>query len=362
MTSQRLSLIWPLLIIAVAALWMAQSLGVLPGPVIDLISRAWPILLVVVGLMLLLGRRVRFGNLASLILSTAIVGGVVFVAYRQQSTRVATDNHKTFTQAIDPQINTVNIVLTTLNTEIAISPELNTTGMINADFTGSRASVLTSDFKVDGPAGTFTLNETQNSNLAPLEGLGRGKLTLSLPATPSIQQVTLNITGHGGDIHIDPGSIAFTDVTVSTDAGAATVGTLPKSLITLSISGSGDLDLGTLPDGLSTLTLKTTNGKVSFDATAASLKNMTVSAGTSMTASLPNKSGLIGDIKAGTDVTITIPATIAANIRLIGNAANTPAFNQSDYILNIDKVLVSRRSNEPQMQLKIDAGGKVTIQ
>ena len=65
MTSQRMSLFWPLLIIVVAALWLLQALGTLPAPVADLIVRALPIVLVATGLMLLLGRRVRFGNILS---------------------------------------------------------------------------------------------------------------------------------------------------------------------------------------------------------------------------------------------------------------------------------------------------------
>src|SRR5439155_4022713 len=88
MTGRRLSLVWPLLIIAAAVVWLLYALGVLPASIGDLIGRAWPLVLVLVGLMLFLGRRVRFGNVLSIVLCAILVGAVVSTAYSQQSSKV----------------------------------------------------------------------------------------------------------------------------------------------------------------------------------------------------------------------------------------------------------------------------------
>ena len=37
-------------------------------------------------------------------------------------------------------------------------------------------------------------------------------------------------------------------------------------------------------------------------------------------------------------------------------------YNQSDYTLSIESILVSKRPGDPQMQITVDATGKITIQ
>ncbi|MEP7289884.1 MAG: hypothetical protein ABI947_29415 [Chloroflexota bacterium] len=361
MRAQRLSIVWPLFVLALAALWLLQSLGLWPSALTDLVSRVWPGLLIAVGLMLLIGRRVRFGNLLALVLCTAVIGGIAVAGFNQQASRVRTDNRKVFTQVIEPQITTVNIVVNTLNTQLTVIPD--TSATINAEFTGSRDSRITSDFQVDGATGTFTLVETQTSTFPSLEGLGRGTLKVTLPTGITVKQVSVSVIGSSGDITFDPTGTALTDVTVAMATGKATFSAFPATLATLSVKSIGDLELGTLPASLTTLRATTGTGKIIFDATAASLKTMSIAASAgNVEAKLPEKSGLIGDIKAGGEVSVKVPPTIAANVKLDGNAANNPTYSQADYILNKENILLSRRSNEPQLQLTIESGGRTTIQ
>src|SRR5215217_5116126 len=116
----RLTIVWPLLIIIAALFWMSQVLGLVPVAINDLLARTWPVLFVALGLMLLLGRRVRFGNLLSLVVCVVLIGGVVTTAYSQQAGKVRTDNQKPFVQAIEPTVTNVEIMLTTLATEVEI--------------------------------------------------------------------------------------------------------------------------------------------------------------------------------------------------------------------------------------------------
>jgi len=140
------------------------------------------------------------------------------------------------------------------------------------------------------------------------------------------------------------------------------VGALPAGLTTLSVTTAGTLTVeAALPAALTDLTINGASTPVAFDATDSALRNLNVNAA-SADIKLPNKAGLSGDIKASGDVTVTVPATIVANFRLVGNGSNNITYNQNDYILNIEKMLISRRSNEPQMQVKIEAGGRVIVQ
>ena len=298
MTSRRLSIVWPLLIIVVAAVWLMQAAGTLPPAIADLIVRAWPIVLVLVGLMLLLGRLLRFGNVISIVLCAVLVGVVVTAAYSQQSGKVRTENHKSLNQAIDPTVTNVQIDLTMLVTEIEIVPDEGSA--ITGEFAGSRESTLTSDFQIDGKVGTFTLVEAQSSAIPSLDAVGKGKLTLHVPKNLTMDQIRVN--GRGGDIALDASSATIKNLSLAT--------------------GTGDISV-----------------------------------------KLPDKSGLIGDIKTGSgDVVLEVTKTIAANITLRGAGAANPVYNTADYVLDVNHVLQRRGASDTQMQIAVDAGGRVTVQ
>lgn len=298
MSASRISIVWPLLILAAGALWMLQALGTLPSVASDLIGRGWPILLVLLGLMLLLGRRARYGNLIAVVACALLVGGVAVTAYNQQSGKMRTENTKSLNQPIESGIQSIKLVINTLSTEIEVTP--GSAASIVGEFAGSKESVVTSDYRVDGTVGTFTFNEAQGSAIPALESVGRGKLTLRLPKGVTIDQISL--TGREGQVGFD--------------ASGTTIKTLALTM------NGGDFNV-----------------------------------------KLPDKPGLIADIKTGRgDAIIAIPKTIAANLALRGSGSGNPEYSQADYTLSIERVLVSKRAADPQMQISVEASGKITVQ
>jgi hypothetical protein len=296
--AQRFSIVWPILIILVAIGWFMHIFGVLPAATTDIIGRSWPAILVALGLMLLLGRRVRYGNLAAFIVSIVLVGGMVSVAYSQQAGKLRTENQKVLNQPIEAQTTSLKIVVTTLTTLIEITPGDQTA--IVGEFMGSKESKLAADYQTDGTVGTFTVTESQSNTVPSLDAIGKGKLTIKLPTNVIVEEVT--ITGREGD--------------------------------------------------------------TTFDASTANIKNLNLSIGAgNVTVRLPDQSGVIANIKTGRgDATVVVPANIAANVTLRGSAANSAQYNQADYILDIQKVLNSRRASAPQQQITVDATGQITIQ
>ena len=99
-----------------------------------------------------------------------------------------------------------------------------------------------------------------------------------------------------------------------------------------------------------------------MDISTSAVKNFTISVGSgTLNVKLPNTSGLIGDITTRHgDATVTVPQQIAANIAI--KTGTDVQYSQADYTLSIDRVLVSKRSTAPQMQISIDAPGKITVQ
>lgn len=75
---RRPSLVGPTLLIGVGVLVLMQNLGFLPFGFWWTLWRFWPVVLIVVGLDLLLGRRSPVGGLVVLGLTVALIAGVLF--------------------------------------------------------------------------------------------------------------------------------------------------------------------------------------------------------------------------------------------------------------------------------------------
>jgi len=70
---QRRSLFWPLILIAVGAIWFLSNLGVLQAASIGMLFRLWPVILIIIGLDLLFARsNPRLGTMIAL-------GGVIVI-------------------------------------------------------------------------------------------------------------------------------------------------------------------------------------------------------------------------------------------------------------------------------------------
>jgi hypothetical protein len=298
MTSSRLNILWPLLIILVAIVWLMQALGTLPSVALDLVGRAWPVVLLAIGLTLLVGRRLRFANFLVVVVCVVLVGGVITTAYSQLSGRVNVENRTPFLQTVEPDITALKINMTTLLADIEIVPE--NTPTIAGEFAGSFESIVTNNYQIDGSTATFTLLEAQNNPIPSLASMGKGKLTLRVPSGLTIEQLT--ITGREGNLQLDISLITVKNLSVNL--------------------GGGNLNI-----------------------------------------KLPDKSGLIADIKTGRGgALVTVPPTIAANITLRGSGAANPDFPAGDYTLSRDLILVSKRAADPQMQISVEASGKIVIQ
>lgn len=74
---RRPSLIWPILLIGAGVVFLLANLDLLPSNAWMLIARLWPVVLVLLGLEILIGRRSTIGMILSGFLSLAIVGGLI---------------------------------------------------------------------------------------------------------------------------------------------------------------------------------------------------------------------------------------------------------------------------------------------
>ncbi|HRE46664.1 MAG TPA: hypothetical protein PLD47_02985 [Aggregatilineales bacterium] len=282
-------------ILGAAFVWLLASLNRLPPVMGDLLGRGYPAILIMLGLMLLIGRRVRFGNALAVGLTGIFVVGVAVIAYNRQSGEFREDYSEPIAFTVLPEIRTITATVTMGRTEITIKPAPAGDRRITGIFTGSLESLVTADFQVSGTTATFTLIERSRSAVPLLDQVGRGRLTLFLPEGTTFE--TLTVIGTDGDIGFEGETLAFRGVSLRTGQG-------------------------------------------------------------SIKATFPALPGVIGDLIAPRGaVQITIPSTIAAQIALRGGGASTPHFPNERYTLRIDNVLVPK--TDAQMQVTIEGSAIV---
>jgi hypothetical protein len=201
---RQTNLLLGLVVFAIAVIALLRALGTIPDGVYDLILRASPVLLVLFGLSVFLRGRVPLGSFVALILSAALVAGVVYTAFSQRATQQRTEFEQDIEQALPANLTLLRVHIQTLTTDVDIvrAPEGDTS--ISGRFVGSTESVINVEL-VDGgdTTATFTLTEGRQSSFPLLEALGRGTLRLELPAGVALDvgfrgeqgAVTLNMDG-----------------------------------------------------------------------------------------------------------------------------------------------------------------------
>src|SRR5262245_45299658 len=141
---RRTNLLWGLIFLAVSVLVLLSALGILPAGIADLVGRAWPVLLVLGGLSILLRDRIPLGGVIALVVGVALVAGVTLAAFSNRATQERVDHQQPIAQTIGDNINLLRVRVETLTTDVELVRSLNN-GQVGGQFLGSTES----DVKVD---------------------------------------------------------------------------------------------------------------------------------------------------------------------------------------------------------------------
>lgn len=201
-TAQRL--FWPLLIVGVGLAALLLSLDVFPPPVADLVARAWPAALILVGLALLLAQIPplrRWAVPLTLLITALLLAGVITTAYATRADLTRDENVVSVTEPLPDDLTRLRVQVETLATAVEILPALEAdAAAVEAQFTGSLESEIESGLTVDGGTGVFLLRETQPNPIPMLADMGRGALRLALPVGVPI---TLDFAGADGTVSLN---------------------------------------------------------------------------------------------------------------------------------------------------------------
>lgn len=270
MIAARRNYLWPLLILALGAAWLLVTTDTVPDAVGDLLQRAWPALLVLIGLEALLGRRhLAIGSrrlpASMLILLVVVValGVIVALAYRQQADSVRGENVQTFEQPLIEDIRQVEVTAALQRTTITAGPGEPGAQTISARYAGSRDHAVAMDWGTQAQMGTLAVAETPGGSIPRLEDFGRGTFDLSLPGKAAIS--LLRLESEAGDATLDLQALQIQRLETALADGSLVV-TLPSGEALngrLEVRG-GDLELR-VPAGVPlTVSLAEGSGEPSY--------------------------------------------------------------------------------------------------
>ena len=247
-TRRRTNLLWGVIALAAAGALLLHALDLLPPGVYDLLTRAWPALLIVVGLGIFLRPRAPLGSGIALLLTLALVGGVAALAFTSRAGQERSDYRQDIDQALPPQITLLRLRVDTLATSITLEPAASADRRISGAFTGSLESAVEVEYVEEDSAANLVIRETRPAQVPLLENVGRGALRLSLP--PDLP-LDIEVRGDNGAVRLDLTGTALERLNLDLRQGSALV-TLPA----YQPLGSGPQDLlGTLAVRDGSLTL-----------------------------------------------------------------------------------------------------------
>jgi len=217
----RRSLIGPVILIGLGIVFLLNNLGVLSWSVWEVIFRLWPVLLVAAGLDLLLGRRSIWGSLLALVLTVAIVAGVLWlfgsgiIRGREAAAEEVAQALGGATQArviIAPAVGSLRVE------SLAESDNL-IAGVIHP-VSGENVN---RDFTVEGETATFTLQSAGSFGpFTPFFGSWGGEPGWDLGLNGEVP-LELEVSMGVGESDLDLEELQVSDLTVSMGVGQTTV-------------------------------------------------------------------------------------------------------------------------------------------
>lgn len=237
-------LVGAVILIGLGVAFLLNNMGILSVNWLGLL-RFWPVLLILVGLDVLLGRRSLIGQLILAVLGLAIVIGVIYLA---SGTAVSAD---AITRPISQPLGEVEELDVTLQlgafaTNITTLSDSNMA--VSGDYTTDPQLELSVDYDDSGSTGKLEISQ-EDDMVFPLPGNGNFSGELNLGLTDNIP-VKLEVNAGAGDLDLDLTGLNLTSLDLNLGAGQLTLLLPEQGDFDVSVGGGvGDIQV-TVPDSL----------------------------------------------------------------------------------------------------------------
>jgi hypothetical protein len=175
---------------------------------------------VLAGLSIVLRPRVPLGSLLALIVSAALVAGVVTAAFSTRASQQRSDYQAPVLQEVGPTVTLLRVRIRTLATDVELLRRVGADRVITGQFTGSTESQIAVNYTEDEVAADLVVEEQQISQFPMLEQVGRGTLRLELPAD---LPVDIELQGANGGATVNGSGLAIERLNMDLQRGSALV-------------------------------------------------------------------------------------------------------------------------------------------
>ncbi len=246
---RRPSLLWPLLFVGLGALLLARNFGLLPPGVWAALLQLWPVLLIVIGLDMLLGRRSRGGIGAVLAVSSLVlVGALTWSAVRASQlgpqpayqTALPSRGAEAVSVTIDFDAGT-----------LSVAPLGPSDYVLEGEIQNGPGEALRHAYTVRNGQGQLRLEQTSEPLLLPFLRDPGSSARWDLRLTPRLP-LSLDIRTGASQTDLDLTGLAVTRLDLRAGLGQTRVAFPAAGKLTAQVrTGLGAADL-TVPEGLPT--------------------------------------------------------------------------------------------------------------
>ncbi len=242
MQPHRPSIIGPLILITIGVLFLLANLGYLPLTFWEL-ARYWPVILILVGLDILFGRRSAMASLVIVVVWVAIVASILFLGTTQTLAPGAALTTESFAQPLgDIRSATIDLRLGLSATTVTVLSS-DSRDLASGAYKSASGMKIVKTYSVTGDAGKLSLREEGNV-LA-----GATASTLDLGFSPRVP-LRLNVNGGVGRGVFDLTELNVTAMDFDAGVGSLQV-TAPKTgVMTLRVNGGVGSLAVTIPQGV----------------------------------------------------------------------------------------------------------------
>jgi hypothetical protein len=247
MERRRPSIVGPLVLITVGILFLLANLGALPLSFWEIAARFWPLLLILIGLEIIIGRQSALGAIIILVLWIALVAGVIGLSFAQGNGFLATAT--TVSDQLAQPLGDIKSATVELNGGIATTfvSALNadSANLMQGTFRHAQGSQITKTYDVMGNEGRLGLREQGTPGVFFGGGSSRWELGLN-PQIP----IVLHVKGSVGRVNLDLVTLNITSLTIDAGVGNMDIITPQAAVTTMRVNGGVGSTTITIPQGV----------------------------------------------------------------------------------------------------------------
>lgn len=218
---RRGGLVGPILLIGLGVIFLLNNLGITSVSLWDLLWKGWPVLLIVAGLDLLIGRRTALGGLMVALVVIAVVAGGVWLLSGDVGTRSSWDGEQVV-QALDG-FERAEVEIAQGAGVQQILADAEAADLVHGRIDRVRNETIHKSFELEGDTAVFDLDSRAVNWVGPFgRPFGQGGPTWDLTLSGDVP-MDLKTSLGAGQVDLDLRDLTATDLDVSLGVGQITV-------------------------------------------------------------------------------------------------------------------------------------------